>query len=71
MEYIVRDGHNGLIIPERNPKALAEGILRLKDDRDLLARLGENAREQFVAQFSGERSARAGMEVCHLASQMA
>lgn len=63
VEDIVRDGSNGLIIPERNPKALAEGILRLKEDRDLLALLGENARKQFADQFSGERSARAVLQV--------
>lgn len=63
VEDIVRDGHNGFIVPERSPEALVQAILRLKEDRSLLARLGSNARKQFSEQFAGERSALDVLEV--------
>ncbi len=35
------DGENCVVVPARNPEALAEGIVRLLGDRELRARLGE------------------------------
>lgn len=57
VEDIVRDGQNGFIIPERSSEALVRALLRLKEDRGSLARLGANAQKQFSEQFAGERSA--------------
>ena len=41
---IVRDGVDGLIVPPRKPEALASAISRIVSDRDLRARMSQNAR---------------------------
>jgi pyruvate-formate lyase-activating enzyme len=53
----VRDGVDGLLVPPRDPAALAEAITRLDGDADLLARLSAGAREA-RARVSVERWAR-------------
>lgn len=40
---IVRDGETGLLVPPREPGALAAALGRLLDDRDLAGRMGEAA----------------------------
>lgn len=42
---VIKNGVDGIIIPERNPEALAEQIERLVTDRDLRASLGAEARK--------------------------
>ena len=48
---VVREGATGLLVPPANPKALAEGVVRLWGDRELSHRLaeeaGRNVRERF------------------------
>ncbi len=41
----VRDGQTGFLVPERNPRALAEAILTLARSPELRLRLGTNARD--------------------------
>ena len=38
----VKDGYNGLTFEPNNPKQLAKAILKLKNDKELLEKLGEN-----------------------------
>ena len=40
---VVEDGKTGLLVPPKNPKALADAILRLLNDDDLRRSLGERA----------------------------
>jgi glycosyltransferase involved in cell wall biosynthesis len=42
---IIQNGVNGLLVPIKNPDALADGICRLIEDRDLAEKLGEEARK--------------------------
>jgi glycosyltransferase involved in cell wall biosynthesis len=42
---LVRDGENGLLVPPRDPPALAEALVRVLSDRGLAWRLGNRARE--------------------------
>jgi glycosyltransferase involved in cell wall biosynthesis len=51
----VRDGREGLVVPRRDPEALAEAILTLARDRELADRLGKGARERFLAEFTADR----------------
>jgi glycosyltransferase involved in cell wall biosynthesis len=57
VEDIVEDGRTGLIVPERDPVALAGAIRRVADDRALLERLGAAARRKYLTQFDGPRIA--------------
>jgi len=57
VEDIVEDGVTGLIVPERQPRLLANAIERLADDAELRGRLGAEARRRYTAQFDGRRIA--------------
>lgn len=56
---LVIDGVTGLVVPQRDPEALAAAIQRLLDDEDLRQRLGKAARkrveEEFSRELNGER----------------
>lgn len=49
-EY-VRDGVDGLLVPEQDPVALAEACLRLLTDEPLRRRMGAAARQEAVARY--------------------
>jgi glycosyltransferase involved in cell wall biosynthesis len=51
----VDDGVTGLLVPPRDPGALAAAVARLLDDRGLAARLGAFGRKRVVDEFSSER----------------
>lgn len=45
LPHVVRDGETGLLVPENDPEALADGLKRILTDGDLRRRLGENAHQ--------------------------
>lgn len=57
VEDVVLDEETGLIVPERDPQALAQAIRRLADDPALRSRLGRNARQRYRHQFAAATSA--------------
>lgn len=52
LKELIRDGHNGLLVPERDPQAIAAAVRRLADDPALAKRLGEQARADVLAMYS-------------------
>jgi len=55
---VVIDNETGLLVPPRNPQALAEAIVRLYYERLLAARLGNRGYEIVHERFSAEAMAR-------------
>ncbi len=49
---VVKDGVNGLLIPPKNPEAIAEGIIALCKNPDLRERLEKAAFETYQSEFS-------------------
>jgi glycosyltransferase involved in cell wall biosynthesis len=55
---LVRDGHNGYVVPERNPARLGDAIRRMLADPESAARMGRQARVD-AAEFNYDRMANA------------
>ncbi len=51
---IVRDGFNGALVPERDPKALVESFKALLEDPELRSRYGRNGRRLVMEEFGLE-----------------
>jgi glycosyltransferase involved in cell wall biosynthesis len=56
---VITDGDNGLLVPERDPSAIAAAVDRLLADRGLAAALGERARSRVQAEHGWAGVARA------------
>jgi glycosyltransferase involved in cell wall biosynthesis len=63
MRDVIRDGHNGLLIPLRSPEALTAAIDRLLNDVELRSRLGRQAHSDAAANYTWEQVARPVREV--------
>ncbi|GLQ91257.1 glycosyltransferase family 4 protein [Dyella acidisoli] len=50
-EVVTNDGFDGLRVEQRNARALADCIVRLDDDRELLLQLGHHARQKALRDF--------------------
>ncbi len=55
---VIDDGHEGLLVPVRDPAALTEAILRLLHDPAMRARMGAAARVRAEREFDERRVAR-------------
>ena len=51
---MVKHGENGLIYPQNDPEALAENIMRLKNDREMYNRMSCNAKKRYEEEFRAE-----------------
>jgi glycosyltransferase involved in cell wall biosynthesis len=51
---VITDGETGLLVPPRNPKRLADAILRLLEEEELRKRIGINARRHVVDNYDWE-----------------
>jgi glycosyltransferase involved in cell wall biosynthesis len=60
---VIRDGHHGLLVPPKDPQALARGIVRLLDDPDLSQRLGKAGRGRVEKCFSVETMVQGNLSV--------
>jgi D-inositol-3-phosphate glycosyltransferase len=50
--FTIADGKTGLLVPPRDPDALATALLRLMADRDLRERMGRAARQRVEREFT-------------------
>ncbi|MEJ2267192.1 MAG: glycosyltransferase [Anaerolineales bacterium] len=55
--FIVQDGMTGLVVPPREPNALAGAMRRLLEDPDLRARMGAAGQARVMAEFTVEKMA--------------
>jgi glycosyltransferase involved in cell wall biosynthesis len=60
---VVVDGETGLLVPPRDPQALAAALRRLLDDADLRRRLGEAGRARAVERFNADAMTRRMLEL--------
>jgi glycosyltransferase involved in cell wall biosynthesis len=51
---VITDGETGLLVPPRNPKMLAEAILKLLNNEGLRRRMGAKGREHVIANYDWE-----------------
>jgi glycosyltransferase involved in cell wall biosynthesis len=49
---VVVDGESGLLVPPRDPQAMADAVLRLLREPELACRMGEAARRRVEAEFT-------------------
>jgi glycosyltransferase involved in cell wall biosynthesis len=52
---VVDDGDTGLLVPIRDPAALASALERLIDDPELRCTLGRNGRQKYLAEYTIEK----------------
>ncbi len=55
---VVRDGETGILVPERDPRQLADAVLRLLETPGLAKAMGEAGRKRIEEAFTVEREAR-------------
>ncbi len=58
MPGALKSDRDALLVPSRDPRALAEAMGRVIDQPDLRRRLGESARSRFEAEFTAETMTR-------------
>lgn len=59
---LVDHGQEGLLVPERDPKALADAIVQILDDREGAAKMAVAARAKVEREFDAAREARKLLE---------
>ena len=52
--YMVREGENGIVVPQNSPQELADAILRVCGDDALYERLSRGARERFLTELNAQ-----------------
>jgi glycosyltransferase involved in cell wall biosynthesis len=60
---IVKDGETGLLVPERDPGALAAAVERLADDQSFAERLASNGYAWVRERFAPDRVAAEFLEL--------
>ncbi|WP_278609604.1 glycosyltransferase family 4 protein [Paenarthrobacter ureafaciens] len=65
LREVVHHEENGLLVPPRNPSALAGAILRLMTDSELMAKVRANARQTVRDKFDEEMMVSKTLKVYH------
>ena len=61
----VLDGQTGLLVPPRDPEALAIAIIRLLTDHELRTTLGQQGRRHIASQFDWQQTLEKTVELYH------
>ena len=54
---VIQDGVTGLLVPEKNPVALANAIIKMVENRKSALEMAERGRSRFCEEFDQERNA--------------
>ncbi len=65
MSWLVEDGKTGLVAPANDINSLAKALCRMRDDPDLVIRLGLEGRQKFFTALTIEASAEAIRDLYH------
>ena len=57
IQYVIKDGETGLLVPPKNPEALAGAIIKILNDKDLAKKMGENGRRLVEERYTWKRVA--------------
>ena len=68
---LIEDGVTGLLVPERDPVAIAMAVRRLIADRDAALAMSQRGRARVGQQFDPERNHRAVLELYRQIAQQA
>jgi len=55
LENLIVDGYNGLLVPPRDPKSLADAITLLMVDNNLRGKLAKNARDCIMRRYAYDK----------------
>ncbi|MBQ3085191.1 MAG: glycosyltransferase [Clostridia bacterium] len=50
--YMITDGVNGLVVPQKDPQAMADAIARVMEEKGLYAKLVEGTRKEYQEKFT-------------------
>lgn len=52
---LIKDGENGLLVPQKNPEKLAESVIYLLENEEFRNKIGANARNHIVKNYDWEK----------------
>lgn len=58
IQYIIKEGENGLLVPPKNPELLANSITKLLKDEKLAGKMGKNGRKLVENYYNWDRIAK-------------
>lgn len=58
IKYVIKDGETGLLVPPKNPEALAEAIIKLLQDEDMAKKMGKNGRILVEEKYTWDKVAK-------------
>jgi len=61
--YAIKDGVGGFLVPQKNPKAIADAVLKLIENPQLMRKLGKEGRRYVEKKFSINKIARIYKEI--------
>jgi glycosyltransferase involved in cell wall biosynthesis len=57
IQYVIKDGVTGLLVPPQDPKSLANAVIKLLDDEYLSMKMGMNGRQLVEQRYSWDKVA--------------